>query len=33
VRGDEAFPSAYFGAHGKGLQALGLILDPNADDD
>ena len=35
VRGDEEFPSAYFGAHGKGLPALGLVLDPAAagDDD
>ena len=33
VRGDEPFPVDYFGAHGKGLDALGLRLDPNADDD
>ena len=29
VRGDEPFPAAYAGAHGKGLKALGLRLDPN----
>ncbi len=29
VRGDEPFPVAYTGAHGKGLKALGLRLDPN----
>jgi hypothetical protein len=28
VRGDEPFPAAYAGAHGKGLRALGLKLDP-----
>ncbi len=28
VRGDEPFPVAYTGAHGKGLKALGLRLDP-----
>ena len=33
VRGDEPFPIDYFGPHGKGLQALGLRLDPNAIDD
>jgi hypothetical protein len=35
VRGDEPFPKEYFGAHGKGLSALGLRLDPHvvADDD
>jgi len=36
VRGDEPFPKGYMGAHGKGLAALGLRLDPNvveADDD
>jgi YVTN family beta-propeller protein len=29
VRGDEAFPVRYTGAHGRGLKALGLRLDPN----
>jgi hypothetical protein len=35
THGDEPFPAAYFGAHGKGLKALGLKLDPNGvgDDD
>jgi YVTN family beta-propeller protein len=35
VRGDEPFPEGFMGAHGKGLAALGLRLDPNvvADDD
>ena len=36
VRGDEPFPKGYMGAHGKGLAALGLRLDPNvveAEDD
>jgi len=28
THGDEPFPIAYFGAHGKGLKALGLKLDP-----
>jgi YVTN family beta-propeller protein len=30
VHGDTPFPTAYFGAHGKGLQALGLHLDATA---
>lgn len=30
VRGDEPFPQGYMGAHGKGLAALGLKLDPQA---
>jgi len=30
VHGDEPFPKGYMGAHGKGLAALGLRLDPNA---
>ncbi len=29
THGDEPFPAAYFGPHGKGLKALGLKLDPN----
>jgi YVTN family beta-propeller protein len=29
VRGDDRFPVEYTGAHGKGLKALGLRLDPN----
>ena len=29
VRGDEPFPKGYMGAHGRGLAALGLRLDPN----
>lgn len=33
VRGEEPFPVAYFGAHGKGLKALGLRLDPNVTED
>ena len=33
VRGDEPFPAAYAGAHGKGLAALGLRLDPALRDD
>ncbi len=33
VRGDEPFPIAYFGAHGMGLPALGLTLDPDAETD
>ena len=32
VRGDEPFPKGYMGAHGKGLAALGLRLDPNVRD-
>ncbi len=33
VHGDEPFPIAYFGAHGKGLKELGLTLDPNGVDE
>ena len=33
VRGDEPFPVEYFGAHGKGLKALGLALAPEVDED
>lgn len=33
VRGEEPFPVAYFGAHGKGLKALGLRLDPGVVED
>ena len=33
VRGDERFPVEYTGAHGKGLKALGLRLEPNVKDD
>lgn len=33
VRGDEPFPIAYFGAHGKGLKALGLCLAADAGND
>jgi YVTN family beta-propeller protein len=33
VRGDERFPVEYTGAHGKGLKALGLRLDPNVVED
>jgi YVTN family beta-propeller protein len=29
THGDKPFPSQYFGAHGKGLKALGLKVDPN----
>ena len=29
---DAPYPEAYEGAHGKGLSALGLALDPNAED-
>ncbi len=29
IHGDKPFPSNYFGAHGKGLKALGLKVDPN----
>ncbi len=32
VRGDEPFPVGYMGAHGKGLAALRLRLDPNVVD-
>ena len=28
IHGDEPFPRRYFGAHGKGLKALGLKIDP-----
>jgi len=33
VRGDEPFPAAYTGAHGKGLAKLNLRLDPNVVED
>lgn len=33
VHGDKPFPSHYFGAHGKGLKALGLKVDPNVIED
>jgi hypothetical protein len=31
--GDRPFPKAYFGAHGKGLKALGLKKDPTFKDE
>lgn len=33
VRGDEPYPAEYAGAHGRGLKALGLRLDPREDKD
>lgn len=35
IHGDKPFPKKYFGAHGKGLKALGLKIDPKSrkDDD
>ncbi|QEM08530.1 bifunctional YncE family protein/alkaline phosphatase family protein [Mucilaginibacter rubeus] len=33
IHGDIPFPKAYFGAHGKGLKALGLKADPQFKDD
>jgi len=33
VRPGERYPREFMGAHGKGLKALGLVLDPEADDD
>ncbi len=33
VRGDEPFPAAYAGAHGKGLKALGLQAEAEDRDD
>jgi len=33
VHGDQPFPKAYFGAHRKGLKALGLKTDPLLKDD
>jgi hypothetical protein len=33
TRQGERYPSEFMGAHGKGLKALGLVLDPDADDD
>lgn len=33
IHGDKPFPKAYFGAHKKGLKALGLKADRNKDDD
>ncbi|GAO44052.1 hypothetical protein FPE01S_03_00920 [Flavihumibacter petaseus NBRC 106054] len=33
IHGDKPFPKAYFGAHQKGLKALGLKVEPKDDDD
>ena len=33
TRPGERYPREFMGAHGKGLKALGLVLDPEADDD
>lgn len=33
IYGDKPFPKEYFGAHGKGLKALGLKTDPQFKDD
>ncbi|MDO3627526.1 alkaline phosphatase family protein [Mucilaginibacter sp. BT774] len=33
IYGDKPFPKEYFGAHGKGLKALGLKADPKLKDD
>ncbi|RAJ87263.1 YVTN family beta-propeller protein [Chitinophaga dinghuensis] len=33
IHGDKPFPKAYFGAHQKGLKALGLKLDPKYKED
>ena len=33
IHGDKPFPKQYFGAHGKGLKALGLKSDPKFKDD
>ena len=33
IYGDKPFPKKYFGAHGKGLKALGLKADPKSKDD
>jgi hypothetical protein len=33
VRGNQRYPAEWAGAHGRGLKAKGLKLDPNAEDD
>lgn len=33
IHGDKPFPKAYFGAHQKGLKALGLKVDPKSEED
>jgi len=33
IYGDKPFPKEYFGAHGKGLKALGLKADVQLKDD
>jgi len=33
IHGDKPFPKQFFGAHGKGLKALGLKIDPKSRDD
>jgi hypothetical protein len=33
AKGDEPYPVAFVGAHGKGLKELGLTLDPTAEAD
>lgn len=33
IKGDELYPVAFVGAHGKGLNALGLVLAPDEDED
>ena len=33
TRPGERYPSEFMGAHGRGLKALGLVLDPEADED
>ncbi|MCU7551604.1 hypothetical protein OCK74_20955 [Chitinophagaceae bacterium LB-8] len=33
IHGDKPFPKQYFGAHGKGLKALGLKIDPRFKED
>jgi hypothetical protein len=33
TRPGERYPSEWAGAHGRGLKALGLVLDPELDDD
>jgi hypothetical protein len=33
IKGDAPYPAKFVGGHGRGLKALGLVLDKNARDD
>jgi hypothetical protein len=33
IKGDLPYPAAFAGGHGKGLKRLGLVLNPQPDDD